>query len=80
MNCALLKDDCYVDDIKSKIPVWLAEGYKALLYNRNIWDWLKCNFRAHAKHLQEKYSKAKTEFGGDPNNLNVDILNFTKKK
>ena len=23
MNCALLKDDHYVDDIKSKIPVWL---------------------------------------------------------
>ena len=28
MNCVLLEDDRYVDDIKSKIPVWLAEGYK----------------------------------------------------
>ena len=35
MNCALLKDDCYVDDIKSKIIVWLAEGYKALSDKRS---------------------------------------------
>ena len=70
MNCALLKDDHYVDDIKSKIPVWLAEGYKDLSDNRNIWDWLEYNIRAHAiqhskqkakekiekeNHLQEKY-------------------------
>ena len=94
MNCALLKDDHYVDDIKSKIPVWLAEGYKDLSDNRNIWDWLKYNIRAHAiqhskqrakeriekeNHLQEKYSKAKTEFEGDPNNLNGDILNSAKE-
>ena len=48
MNCALLEDDRYVDDIKSKIPVWLAEGYEDLSDNRNIWDWLKYNIRAHA--------------------------------
>ena len=94
MNCALLEDDCYVDDLKSKIPVWLAEGYKDLSDNRNIWDWLKYNIRAHAiqhskcrakeriekeNHLQEKYSKAKMEFERDPNNLNVDILNSAKE-
>ena len=94
MNCALLEDDRYVDDLKSKIPVWLAEGYKDLSANRNIWDWLKYNIRAHAiqhskrrakeriekeNHLQEKYSKAKMEFERDPNNLNVDILNSAKE-
>ena len=94
MNCALLEDDRYVEDLKSKIPVWLAEGYKDLSDNRNIWDWLKYNIRAHAiqhskrrakeriekeNHLQEKYSKAKMEFERDPNNLNVDILNSAKE-
>ena len=89
MNCALLEDDRYVDDIKSKIPVWLAERY-----NRNIWDWLKYNIRAHAiqhskrrakeriekeNHLEEKYSKAKMEFERDPNNLHVNILNSAKE-
>ena len=93
MNCALLKDDRYVDDVKSKIPVWLAEGYKDLSENRKICDWLKYNIRAHAiqhskqrakeriekeNHIQEKYSKAKTEFEGDSNNLNGDILNSAK--
>ena len=94
MNCALLEDGRYVDDLKSKIPVWLAEGYKDLSDNRNIWDWLKYNIRAHAiqhskrrakeriekeNSLQEKYSKAKIEFERDPNNLNVDILNSAKE-
>ena len=65
MNCALLEDDRYVDNIKS-------EGYKNLSGNRNIWDWLKYNIRAlmqfstqnrgqkkrveKENHLQEKYS------------------------
>ena len=94
MNCALLEDDRYVEDVASKIPVWLAEGYKDLSDKRNIWDWLKYNIRAHAiqhlkqrakeriekeNHLQEKYSKAKMEFERDPNNLNVDILNSAKE-
>jgi len=48
MNCALLEDDQYLNNIISKIPVWLAEGYKDLSDNRNIWDWLKYNIRAHA--------------------------------
>jgi len=30
-------------------------------------------------HLQEKYSKAKKEFEGDPNNLDGDILNYAKE-
>ena len=37
MNCSLLEDDD-INDITAKIPVWLAEGYKELLDNRNIWD------------------------------------------
>ena len=95
MNCALLEDDLYVDDIKSKISVWLAEGYMDLSDNRNIWDWVKYNIRGHAiqyskhrakeriekeNHLQEKYSKAKMEFERDPNNLNRDILNSAKEE
>lgn len=84
MNCALLEDDRYVDDVKSKIPVWLAEGYKDLSDNRNIWDWLKYNIRAHAiqhskrrakernekeNYLQEEYSKAKMNSKKTPTTL-----------
>ena len=41
MNCSLFEDDVYINDITVKIPAWLAEGYKELLDNRNIWDWIK---------------------------------------
>ena len=61
MNCALLEDDRYVDDIKSKIPVWLAEGYKDLSDNRNIWDWLKYNIRAHAVQHSKRRGKERIE-------------------
>ena len=61
MNCALLEDDRYVDDLKSKIPVWLAEGYKDLSDNRNIWDWLKYNIRAHAIQHSKRRAKERIE-------------------
>ncbi|CAH3032039.1 unnamed protein product, partial [Porites evermanni] len=74
MNCSLLEDDDYINDITAKIPVWLAEGYKELSDNRNIWDWIKYNIRINAiqhskrkakerndkeKSLQNVYAKAK---------------------
>ena len=47
MNCSLLDDEDYVNDITEKIPIWLAEGRKDLSDSRSIWDWLKYNIRAH---------------------------------
>ena len=73
---------------------WLRGTTILISDNRNIWDWLKYNIRAHAiqhskrrakeriekeNHLEEKYSKAKMEFERDPNNLHVDILNSAKE-
>ena len=93
MNCSLLDDEDYIDDIAEKIPAWLAEGRNELSDNRNIWDWMKYNIRAHAiqyskrrawernereKSLQENYAKAKLIFEVDPNDLNESILNSAK--
>ena len=50
MNCSLLDDEDYVNDITEKIPIWLAEGRKDLSDSRSIWDWLKYNIRAHTIH------------------------------
>ena len=59
-----------------------------------IWDWLKCNSRAHAKQLskrrarernekenrfQEDYAKAKQPFEADPNNTNLNSLSAAKE-
>ena len=41
MNCSLLDDEDYVNDIVEKIPIWLAEGREELSDSRSIWDWLK---------------------------------------
>ena len=61
MNCALLEDDRYGEDIQSKIPVWLAEGYKHFSDNRNIWDWLKYNIIAHAIQHSKHMAKERIE-------------------
>ena len=77
MNCALLEDDDYINDVTLKIPIWLRQGRKDLSDERIIWDWLKYNIRAHAKQhskrrarernekenrLEEEYAKAKQVF------------------
>ena len=94
MNCSLLEDDDYINDITVKIPVWLAEGYKELSDNRNIWDWIKYNIRInaiqHSKRkakerndkentLQNDYARAKQNVDLDPNNTNVNALNSAKE-
>ena len=47
MNCSLLDDQDYVNDITEKITIWSAEGLKELSDSRSIWDWLINNRRAH---------------------------------
>ena len=90
MNCSLLEDDDFINDITVKIPVWLAEGNKELSDNQNIWDWIKYNIRInaiqHLKHkakerndkeniLQNEYTKAKQNVDLDPNSTNVNAGN-----
>ena len=57
MNCALLEDDDYINDVSSKIPIWLAQGHKDLSDDRVIWDWLKYNIRAHATFKKKSERK-----------------------
>ena len=93
MNCSLLDDEDYVNDITEKIPIWLAEGRKDLSDSRSIWDCLKYNIRAHTiqlskrkarernereQKLQEEYAKAKFIFETDPNDQNTNTLNSAK--
>ena len=55
MNCSLLDDEDYEEDIARMIPLWIAEGQKEFTDNRMIWDWIEHNIRAHAI----QYSKRK---------------------
>ena len=38
MNCSVLEDENYVNEIALKIPVWIAEGEKNLTDNGSIWE------------------------------------------
>ena len=65
MNCFLLDDEEYVNDLTEKIPVWIAEGREQLSDDCCVWEWIKYNIRAHAifhskrrgKQINEKETK-----------------------
>ena len=61
INCSLLDDKDYVNDITEKIPIWLAEGRKDSSDNRSIWDWLKYNMRAHTIQLSKRKARERNE-------------------
>ena len=61
INCSLLDDEDYVNDITEKIPIWLAEGHKDSSDNRSIWDWLKYNMRAHTIQLSKRKARERNE-------------------
>ena len=57
MNCSLLDDEEYVNNIAEKIPVWLAEGSNELSDSRSIWDWMKYNIRVHSFRKENEREK-----------------------
>ena len=61
MNCSLLDDEEYVNNITEKIPIWLAEGRNELLDNRSIWDWLKYNIRVYTIQFSKRKARERNE-------------------
>ena len=45
INCSLLNDKLYVEQINYLIPTWILEGKKDLDDPRSIWDWVKYNIK-----------------------------------
>ena len=85
MNCSLLDDEEYEEDIATLFPLWTADGQKELTDDRMIWDWIKYNIRAHAiqyskrkakeLELQEKLSRAKSKLEKNPNDHDITYYN-----
>ena len=93
MNCSLLDDEEYEDDIARMIPLRTAYGQKEFTDDRVIWDWIKYNIRARAIQyskkkakergkkeldLQQELSKAKSKLENNPNNLNITYYNVVQ--
>ena len=95
MNCSILEEESYINDVARKIPIWVAEGQNELSYNRTTWEWIKCNIRAHAiqyskrrakeksdeeKCLQNEYTQASKLYESDPGDANANLFHAAKEK
>ena len=61
MNCSILEEDSYINEVTRRIPNWVAEGQKELSDNRTIWEWIKYNIRAHAIQYSKRRAKEKSD-------------------
>ena len=61
MNCSILEEESYINDVTWKIPIWVGEGQKELEDNRTTWEWIKYkyNIRAHAIQYSKRRAKEK---------------------
>ena len=57
LNCSLLSDKLYVDEINHIIPIWLQEGREDLTDPHSVWDWVKYNIKKYSR----KYAMNKSE-------------------
>ena len=61
MNCAILDDSCYIEEISNLLPKWIAEGQKELSDDRSVWKWTKFNIRNHAIQFSKKRARNKKD-------------------
>ena len=95
INCSLLDDEEYVNDLTEKIPVWIAEGREQLSDDHCVCDWIKYNIRDHAifhskrrgKQMNEKETEiqnelknAKQAFENNPSDSNATRFNAAQEQ
>lgn len=57
LNCSLLNDKQYVNEINCLLPTWLQEGKQDLSDPRSVRDWVKYNVKKYARrYLMNKRS------------------------
>jgi len=95
MNCTILDDSFYNDEISNLLPKWVGEGRKELSDNRSIWEWTKFNVRDHTiqflmkrarsrkdkeAQLEKEYASAKQIYENDSCENNLNMLITAWKK
>ena len=93
MNCAILDDSFYIEEISNLLPKWVTEGQKELSDDRSVWEWTKFNIRSHAiqfskkrarsrkdqeAHLEKEYASAKQIYENDSCENNLNVLNVKR--
>ena len=95
LNCSLLRDEVYVDEINHMIPTWIYEGRTDLSDPRSVWDWVKYNIKKHSRkysvnkikrrrreeqQLNEQLQNAHLVFQNDPSEESLEALNVLKER
>ena len=95
LNCSLLNDKQYVDEINCLLPSWLQEGKQELNDPRSVWDWVKYNVKKYSRQysmtksqqrkaeewqLNREFQEASSVFQKNPSQENLSTLNVLKEK
>jgi len=95
LNCSLLRDDGYVEEMSQLIPIWVQEGVADLSDFPSIWDWVKHNIskcsrkyskekskqrRLDEKQLHKEFHEASLSFQNDPSQENLAKLDALKER
>ena len=95
LNCSLLTDNTYVNEINHFIPTWIQEGVQDFSVSRSVWDWVKYNIKKFSrrysmekcKHrrldeqrLHREFQQVNLSFQNDPSQENLTKLNVLKEQ
>ena len=95
LNCSLLNDKQYVDEVNLLLPAWLQKGKQELSDPRSVWDWVKYNVKKYSRQysmsksrqkkleewqLNKEFQEASFVFQNNPSQENLSTLNVLKEK
>ena len=95
LNCSLLNDKEYVNELNLLLPTWLRQGNRELSDPRSVWDWVKYNVKKYSRlysmnkckqrhleeqHLNRQFQEATAAYQNCPSQENLSVLNVLKEK
>ena len=95
LNCSLLNDKEYVNELNLLLPTWLRKGNRELSDPRSVWDWVKYNVKKYSRlysmnkckqrhleeqHLNRQFQEATAAYQNCPSQENLSVLNVLKEK
>ena len=95
LNCSLLNDKEYVNELNLLLPTWIQEGKQDLDDPRSVWDWVKYNVKKYSRwysmekckqqnleeqQLNRQFQEATATYQNCPSQENLSALNVLKEK
>ena len=95
LNCSLLNDTEYVNELNLLLPTWIQEGKQDLGDPRSVWDWVKYRVKKYSRwysinkdklqnleeqQLNRQFQAAATTYQNCPTQENLSALNVLKEK